>query len=449
MSRELGRRDGPPRIAIVDDSKLIYSDDYRYGWVAGFKALGCEVTVHDIAPLRQFGRTRRGPYSTASLPAVPKELVRRVVAGKPDLMFAHHGRGASVPEFIDAVKRQGIRTACYLCDEPYEAGETLKYSPRFGTIFTMDWCTLEAHKAARDGRSGVFYLPPGVDTNHFKMKPYFDKTGVLIRDVPAFFLGNATLVPRPTWLKPVERAVDGAQVRYWKGTGKGHKDWLPFSSHPDWYSRCVVALNVHRNPAIDETCFKRRVKGRSRHTPIPKGLKLCEYLPPEWGTGFWNDGNLPASHINPRFMEMAACGTLVVSDDHRSELARMFPFAPRADSPERFLELVDYYIQNPEEAEVIGRECSILVSKRHSYAHRAAEVLIRLGLLESHTAELSSLLGAPEDWLTPQDLNVLKARSSSEATGPSERWSPQSGMSLIKGSGSPSEMRSLDVPPVW
>src|SRR5690606_36278845 len=51
MARTIGRYP-PLRIAIADDSALIYSDDYRAGWLHGFRALG-EVRVFDIAVLRR------------------------------------------------------------------------------------------------------------------------------------------------------------------------------------------------------------------------------------------------------------------------------------------------------------------------------------------------------------------------------------------------------------
>lgn len=182
---------------------------------------------------------------------------------------------------------------------------------------------------------------------------------------------------------------------------------------------------------------------------VPEGIELCRQMPKREGTGFWNDANLPAAHVNPRFLEMAACGTCVVSDDHRSELARLFPMAPRAQDPDHFVELVLYYLKHPDEAEKIGDACSYLISRRHSYAHRAAEVLIRVGLMGLERASQHSFLGEPAAYLSPQDLSLLLARSSSEATGRSERWSPAYGMSLTSTSGSPSESDSLDVPTPW
>lgn len=371
-----------------------------------------------------------------------------MVSNGCQFVFAHHGRAASHPDFIGHLRREGVKTAVYLCDEPYEVGETAKYSPRFDFVFTMDPCTVEAHRKSRQQRTNVFYLPPGVDTAHFAFRRYFDDDGDLIREIPAFFLGNATLIPREEWLRPIERLVEGADIRFFKPTGKGHPKWIPLHRHPEFYGNCVVGLNVHRSPVITRDCFKMRVLGRGNE-PIPAGMTLCPQMPKQQGTGFWNDANLPAAHVNPRFLEMASCGTLVVSDDHRSELARMFPMAPRAESPEHFYELVSYYLNHVREAEEIGRACSTLVSRRHSYMHRAAEVLIRAGFKESLPEKQLSSLGEPQEWLSPQDCGPLGIESFLALTGRSERWSPRLGMSLTRVSGRPSESTSLDAPTPW
>lgn len=434
---------GPVKIAIADDSGLIYSDDYRDGWKKGFEAIGCEVKVFDISVIRKIGTSSFSPYRSRVMPGTAKQIAEQICKWKPHLVWCHHGRGASNEEFQLRLRKDGIRTAVYLCDEPYETGETARYSPRFQFVFTMDPCTIDAHRRSRKDRTNVFYLPPGADVPHFARKPYAG------RKVPAFFLGNATLIPRLDWLRPIERLVAGADIRFFKTVGKGDPKWVRLEDHPAHYAGCIVGLNVHRDPKITSECFKKRVIGRPRAMAVPAGLTLCQQMPAKEGTGFWNDANLPAAHVNPRFLEMAACGTCVVSDNHRSELARMFPMAPRASDPAHFVELVLHYLKHQDEAEKIGAACSYLISRRHSYAHRAAEVLIRVGLMASGQEGPHSFLGAPEDWLTPQDSELLLARSSSAATGPSARWSPAFGMSLISRSGSPSETDSLDVPTPW
>lgn len=431
------------RVAIADDSGLIYSDDYRKGWTAGFEAIGCDVKIFDISVLRRIGSASVSPYRSRMMPGTAKSVGDQIAKWQPHLVWCHHGRAASNEEFLTRLRNGGCRTAVYLCDEPYETGETARYSPKFQFVFTMDPCTVDAHRRSRKTRGEVFYLPPGVDTNLFPRRPYSG------RKTSAFFLGNATLIPRLDWLKPIERLVDGADIRFFKTVGKNDPRWVGVEDHPKHYSGCIVGLNVHRDPKITVECFKKRVLGRPKAMAVPSGITLCTKMPAKEGTGFWNDGNLPAAHVNPRFMEMASCGTLVVSDDHRSELARMFPMAPRASDPNHFVELVLYYLKHQDEAEKIGAACSFLTSRRHSYAHRAAEVLIRVGLMAPEQADRLSFLGAPEVWLTPQDSERLLARSSSAATGLSERWSPAYGMSLISTSGSPSESDSLDVQTPW
>lgn len=420
------------------------------GWPWGFKALGCEVQSFDISQLRRLGMVGNSPYSAGSARGFPKMIAQNVTSWKPDLVFAHHGRAASHGAFLAQFKKFQIPVAVYLCDEPYESGETARYSPFFSHVFTMDPCTIELHRLSRQGRANVYYMPAGVNTDLFQIADYSK------RDIPAFFLGNADLPPRGEWLEPIDRLIDGADIRFYphkqrrgQPVGKGHPLWIPIEDNPKWYQRAVVGLNVHRAPEISDKCFKSRVLARNHHMAVPDGLTLCKSPPKKWGTGFWNDGNLPASHANPRFFEMAACGTCVVSDDTRTELSRMFPMAPRAQVPSHFLELVQYYIDHQDEAEVIGQACSYLISKRHTYRHRAAEVLIRVGLKATDSADLVTSLGEPADWLTPQDFNERGERLSSEPTGPSERWSPAFGLSLIQESGSVKGASSLDVPTGW
>jgi hypothetical protein len=108
---------------------------------------------------------------------------------------------------------------------------------------------------------------------------------------------------------------------------------------------------------------------------------------------------------------------LVVNDNHRAELARMFPGAPRADTAEQFVQLVHHYLQNPAEAAELGRLCASLISKQHTYRHRAAEVLIRTGCKALVPDDRFSSLGEPAEWITRQDLPLPAVTSSSAPTG--------------------------------
>lgn len=445
MSRTIGAKGDPIRVAIADDSGLIFSDDYRAGWKVGFEGIGCTVKVFSIAGIRGASQLM-SPYSTVAR-GFPKVIGKEIWRWRPDIVWCHHGRAASHEFFLRELKGK-TKTAVHLVDEPYESGETARYSPSFDYVFTIDPCTIRAHQLGRRNRNNVFYLPPAVDPELFPCKGYSDRT------TPAFFLGNAELHPRRAWLQPVNEAIDGTDIRFWRdkrghSVGKGHRKWVDLDQIPKLYSNCIVGLNVHRTPWIDQKCYQSRVLKRPSRLKVPEGITLCLERPKEFGTGFWNDGNLPAAHVNPRFFEMAASGTCVVSDASRFELSRMFPMAPRAQDPEHFLQLVHYYTTHPKEAEEIGQKCSSLILKRHTYQHRAAEVLIRVGLLDAQEESLLTSLGAPEGFLSPQDFGVQGIECAWGATGHSERWSPAYGKSLIEGCGSRKEGSSVDVTPGW
>lgn len=404
------------RVALADDTALVYSDNWRHGWAAGFRGLGCQVTSVDIASLRALG-SNSGPYSTRGNTR-GKVLAQQILAAKPDLVWCYHGRAASNPGFLDTIRRSGVKTAVFLPDEPYEVGESARFSPRFDFVFTLDHCTVGTHLNSRPlaRRTDVFYLPPCADTARFVPPPHD-----AVRTTPALFLGNPMLVPRETWLRAVEKAVPGTRVLSWPTKGRpmarGMAGWISDSQHPDLYTSCMVGLNIHRDPRITRECYKRRVLGRLASMGVPSGLKLWNEMPVDDGTGFWNDANLPAAHVNPRFFEMAACGTLVVNDNHRAELARMFPGAPRAATAEQFVHLVQHYLLHPEEAAEIGRQCASLISQRHTYRHRAAEVLIRVGCKALLSADQLSSLGELAVWMTPQDLPLPAGMLSSAPTG--------------------------------
>lgn len=451
MSRMLRSEPHPDariRVAIADASGLLYSDDYRSGWTAGFRGIGCDVQVFDVGLLGRMPTIRSGPYSLGAQGKIAGMVAKNIVAWNPDLVFCHHGRAASQQGFLAELNKRGIRTAVYLCDEPYECGETVKYSPHFDFVFTMDPCTVHLHSMARRGQR-VFYLPPGVDTGHFKLRSY-DKRGQGRDHCPdAVFLGNAQLVPRPKYLRPIEEAIPGAEIRYWKTVNKHMQDWIPLADHPKLYSRCKLGLNVHRHPGITEKCFKTRVLNKRNRAPSLGTVKPVEVMLPEQGTGFWNDYNLPAAHINPRFLEMAACGTCVINDNERSELARMFPEVPRADSPEEFVELALYYLDHLDQAQEIGRECHRKICERHTYQHRAAEILLRVGLRASTRAREFSSLGEPKDWLTTQDLEDLQINPLSGPIGRCEPFDPRTGIARMRGSGVPKSGASLRTVHPW
>lgn len=441
--KKIGRK---LRVAIADASNLVYSDDYRNGWAWGFKQLGVDVRIFDVSMLSRLSFAPTSAYSSKGWGHQPKMLAQEVAKWGPDILVAHHGRAVAEKTFQEYMRQRRIPTAAYLCDEPYEVGETARWSTAFTYVFTIDPCTIDIHHAARGMDRNVWYLPPGVNTDHFRYVAYSERRN----PCPALFLGNASLTPRKSYLEQIEREIEGTRILYWETVGKGKKDvkkWIPLRDHPVLYSSCLVGLNVHRDPAITEKCYRDRVM--LKKTRPVQGVVKCKAPPLRWGTGFWNDCNAPSAHVNPRLFEMAAVGTCVISDADRPELARLFPSAPRARNPDEYLDYVKFFVEHPDRAEAIGRECSSLISRRHTYVHRAAEILIRAGLMDAAEVAKSMSWEEPEEWLTRQDFDAQGVVQSLVPTGVYEHFDPRSGSAAISMSGRPNGKDSLDLNVPW
>ena len=135
--------DRPVKVAFAEQSNLIYSDDYLDGWPWGFKQLGCEVRNWSIGGLIAAVRGPNSPYSTKGWAGLSRGIAREMAGWGADLVFVHHGRYGQ--PLVGPLREFGIRTAVYLCDEPYESDESWRYAKLFDYVFTMDLETVDYH----------------------------------------------------------------------------------------------------------------------------------------------------------------------------------------------------------------------------------------------------------------------------------------------------------------
>jgi spore maturation protein CgeB len=423
LARRLGTypvRERPVKVAFAQQDNLIYSDDYLDGWPWGFRGIGADIRTWSIANLVRAIGSPSSPYSTKGWAAASRTIAKEMAQWGADLVFVHHGRYGT--PLLGALKELGIRTAVYLCDEPYESGESWKYGVQYDYVFTMDLETVDFHQRCRaNTERRVFYLPPAINVDRFKPGLFERWSGD-----DGFFLGNASLAPRPSYLHPIENE---AKICFWKPTGKGQSEWIPLANYPRLYGTAKIGLNIHRLPWIDERQYKRAVLAK-RSTKGPP-FAMPSAPPPEWGTGFWNTWNLPASHINPRFFEFAAMGTFQLCDG-RGEIKRLFPDAVVVLSPEEFVDRFHYHLAHKTESLEIADACCDLTLRLHTWKHRCAEVLLRTGCWESIPDIACSSLGEPKDWLSTLDYPPCAAPPLSAQTGPSNFSTPPTSRSSIR-----------------
>tara|TARA_R110000765_G_scaffold142217_3_gene243371 strand:+ start:1364 stop:2482 length:1119 start_codon:yes stop_codon:yes gene_type:complete len=88
--------------------------------------------------------------------------------------------------------------------------------------------------------------------------------------------------------------------------------------------------------------------------------------------------------VNERVFKLSACKAFCLSDHIDSLVQDIFTEGemPTAKSAEEFHEKIDYYLDNPDLRENHAEKCYETVMREHTYCHRVANLLSRIGLDE-------------------------------------------------------------------
>lgn len=205
---------------------------------------------------------------------------------RPDLLFAVHG--ATVPtDKVDRYREQGITTAVYLLDEPYEVDGTQVWAQHYDWAFSVDRATVPVHQQF----THAAHLPLAFDDQVFNPQ---------VQGIPSeiLMLGSPYSV-REEILGPV-RDRWGDRVTW---VGPGWRKFSPQGQHVEnfvgpadcarFYRGAGIVVNIHRDS--------------------------------EWSHfGNLNKHHLQATHLNPRFWEAGGCGAFQITS-HRSDLKEYSP----------------------------------------------------------------------------------------------------------------------------
>lgn len=283
------------------------------GIALGFKALGHNVIVVDS------GR--------CPLPAQFKEPVH--------LFFAVHG--FDIPaQTIGEYKKNSVPTGVYLLDEPYEIDRTVQWAQHYDHVFSVDRVTVPVHSA----HTRASFLPLGYSDAFFKPNGDAIASDILV-------LGSAYKA-REAYLAAL-RDDFGSRVT-WVGPG-----WRNFSSQ-----------GVHHDAYVNPMDCARFYRGAKLVVNIHRDSSWSHF-------GELNKAGLVASHLNPRFWEGTACGSLQLTS-YRADLDEFAPTAPSFDSVESFLGLVEKYLADETQRQETALQAYDCV-KAHNYENRARQIL--------------------------------------------------------------------------
>lgn len=250
---------------------------------------------------------------------------------------------------IDALRELGIRTAIWFTDDPYYTEVTADLAPHYDFVFTLERNCVPFYE--QRGCARVHYLPLGVHTVDFRPRnPRYQLRGDVC------FIGSAywnrirlfeELLPRMAhrsfklsglWW---DRLSDYARWRDRIDLGK----WMGPTDTAEQYNAHKIVINVHR--AHDDSTFNRNLY------------------------------NVPAVSPNPRTFEIAACGTLLMSDN-REDLAQFYTPGVEIvtyDSAQDMADKMDYYLAHEEERRQIALRGLYRTLRDHTYVSRLSQLL--------------------------------------------------------------------------
>ncbi len=288
------------------------------GLARGFHHLGHQVVVHDCEHI-------------PDLTDLPE---------KPALFFAVHGR--CVPaEKVTALRAAGVITAVYLLDEPYEVNLSSQWSRHYDRVFTCDRATVPVH--ARFTHAA--HLPLGYDDTVFRPDGPSIASDILLLGSP--------YNTREALLKPLlarfgaRMTFVGPQWGAFADAGTHVARFVTPEECAQFYRGAKIVLNIHRDSVWSHF-------------------------------GELNPTAIPATHLNPRFWEAAACGSFQLCDV-RADLAEYAPKTPAYTDAGELARKLDYFLGN-ERARREQAARLLRAMRGHSYTNRARQVLAMCGL---------------------------------------------------------------------
>lgn len=266
---------------------------------------------------------------------------------RPDLVLVLNGISAARMAQIQHIRERGYRTAVWLMDDPYFTDITAGFVSLYDYIFTYEAGTVDFYRQL--GCSRAYYLPAAACPE--TVRPQFVEPGYRA-DVT--FIGTA-FANRIEFFNKVTPALVKRKVRLFIA-GRGWdrlKDWEKLKSSIDLrgvlydhnirhYLGSRLVINLHRS----------------------EGEKL-------------NSRRLKALSPNPRTFEVAACGTLQLTDV-REELPRFYEPGSEIDtfgSPEEIVDKIIYYMSHEDRRSTVALNGLYKTLQSHTYVHRVKELL--------------------------------------------------------------------------
>jgi hypothetical protein len=306
------------KVLVVGPAAYFSTWDVYEGHLAGFRANGCEVFAFDYGKwLRAFGE-----FSHWMKRRRATDLSEKIyVMGGESIYVAAHVHEVDLvwmvapmhvhPAILGLMLRDGIKTAGYMTECPYEDDIWVKRAALFTYCFLNDKNSVDLFRQVNP-RS--FYMGHAFDPNRHCPQ-------ACEADMDVAFVGTGFPARRRFFEAVDWEGVDLRLYGYWAKTPKGSSLWsyltpciLDNGETVDIYRRSRIGLQLHRKD--------------------------------KW-YGHKGECEEHAHSLGPRSYELAASGVFQVSDE-RPELHEVFDGSvPTFSTPAELEGLVRHYLADP------------------------------------------------------------------------------------------------------
>lgn len=347
-------------------------DGFRQGYNVGYRLGVCDHVLGTIPPDEQPLRDLRVLYITAGIgdpyPALDKAIINALltlvtqvaVASPEDDVVAAASRiqadvvlalnGVVLPaDKVQQLRQQGFKTAIWFTDDPYYTDWTISIAPRYDYVFTLELNCLPFYRKL--GCPNVFYLPFAVDPAVFHPKHVLTPYQTDICFIGTAFWNRVELID---YLAPLLADKKVVIAGWWWDRLKNYArlsekiklgDWLSAEETASYYNGAKIVINLHR-PYDDDS-----INANSR--------------------------KVAALSANPRTFEIAACGTLQLSD-HRQDMDYAYQSGAEIatySSRDELIDKIHYYLSHEDERRKVAMNGLLKTRTVHTYKARLRYML--------------------------------------------------------------------------
>lgn len=279
---------------------------------------------------------------------VRQNLMELANAEQPDLVLVLDGLDLPLDQ-IAQLRSRGIKTAIWLTDDPYYTDFTMRIVTHYDYVFTLELNCVEIYRGL--GCKEVHYLPFAAHREHYRPttgrspvsrdisfigSAYWNRIS-FFREIMPELMSYNTIINGIWWDRLPEASLYGDRIEIGK--------WMSPQETALSYSGSRIVINLHRSH-VDET---------------DNNNKLL----------------IPAASPNPRTFEIAASGTLQLSDA-RADLGSFYKIGEEIDTfttPLEMMEKIRYYLTHEEERRDMALRAFARTLKDHTYTKRLHQLL--------------------------------------------------------------------------